>query len=221
MTGSTARSRRDALVAGACLGAVVLQAVGPVVIGWAGYGAGAAADAAVVAVSSPVLLGVVAFGIVLGAALDRPGLEPVCSPRRGPVDERGALADHRALGASARSGPVRPGAPPRTFTRRLRWCVLAALVQLAVTAAAIVVDGGVRSGAASLADAIDDGSAAWAVVLLVVQGGFIELRAPVAFGIAWYTLGRASRPVRPEGGCRPRRSPAARTRPRSPGRQAS
>jgi hypothetical protein len=185
VTGSTAWSRRDVLLAGACLGAVVLQAVAPVVIAWAGYGAGAAADAAVVAVSSPVLLGVVAFGIVLGAALDR------------------------------------PGAPPCTFTTRLRWCVLAALVQLTVTAAAVVVDGGVRSGAASLADAVDDGSAAWAVVLLVVQGGFVELRAPVASGIAWYALGRASRPVRSAGGCRPRRSPAGRTRPRFPGRQAS
>ena len=193
MTAPVAR-RRDALVVRACLGVAALQAAPPVLIAWGGYGPTVAADAVVVAVSSPVLLGVAAFGAVVAVALGQPGLQPA------------GLHD-----------PVRHGAPPGTVRTRLRWAALAALLGIGVTAAAVVVDGGVRGGAAALTDALDDGSAVWTFVLLVVQGGFIELRAPVAFGVAWFVLSRASRPVRPRSRRRSRWSPAARTRRRSPG----
>lgn len=191
MIESAAPPRGDAMVVRACLTAVLVQAVAPVFVAWAGYGAGAAADAAVVAVSSPLLLGVVAFGVVIAVALDRQRPPP------------------------ALLGPVQPGAPPGTTRARLCWAGLAAVAQLAVTAAGVVIDSGARGGAVALAAAIDDGSAAWTFVLLVVQGGFIELRAPVAFGIAWSVLARAAQPVRPSGRSRSRRWPAARTRPGS------
>lgn len=218
MTGPVASCRRDALVVRACLSAVALQAVAPVLIAWGGYGPIAAADAAVVAVSSPVLLGVVAFGIVIAVALRQPGLEPTSDPPRGPVDERGGPVATGPLDAVVLPGPVRPGAPCAPLRPRLRWAALAALIGGAVTAAAVVVDGGATAGAASLSEALDDGSAVWAFVLLVVRGGLVELRAPVAFAVAWFVLARASRPVSAR---RRRRWPEARTRRRSRGRPTS
>lgn len=209
MTGPVASSRRDALVVRACLSAVALQAAPPVLIAWGGYGSTAAADAAVVAVSSPVLLGVVAFGIVIAVALRQPGLEPPSDPPRGTVDERGGAVATGPLDAVVLQGPVRRGDPATPVRPRLRWAALAALVAPAVTAAAVVVDGGATPGAASLSGAMDDGSAVWAFVLLVVQAGLVELRAPVAFAVAWFALARASRPVSPR---RRPRWPEARTR---------
>lgn len=225
MTAPVGLPRRDALVARAVLGLVALQAVPPVLIAWCGYGPTAAADSSVVAVSSPVLLGVAAFGAVIAVALNQPGLEPAGGPLGGPVHERGALAAPcgatEPIELADLHGPVRPGAPTSTVRPPLRWAGLATLLAITVTAAALVVDSGVSGGAASLTHAMDDGSAAWTFVLLVVQGGFIELRAPVAFAVAWFVLARASRPVSPRERSPSPRWPAARTRRRSQGGPSS
>jgi hypothetical protein len=167
----TGAARRDALVVGGCLTAAVVQVVPPVVVTWAGYGKGAAADVALVSVSSPVLLGVVGFGVALAVALGQPGLGP--------------------------RNDVSRAAPAGTLGPRLRWAAVATLVELAVLAGAVVLDGGVIAGAASFGDSLDDGSAVWTFVLLVVQAGFVELRAPVAFAVAMGVLTRAGRPVTP------------------------
>lgn len=222
--GRPAHERRDGLVARACLGSAVLPAVPAVLIAWAGYGSGAAADAALIAVSSPVLLGVVGFGVTLAVALSRSGLEPRSDPVRGPVDELGTPppVPHRAepdgpLGAGGAggpvelSGPVRQGPPTSTVRERLRWSALAALVEIAVLAAAVVLDGGVAAGSTSFLHSMDDGTAASTFVLLLVEAGLIDLRAPVAFGVAWLVLARAQRPVRTRGRRQSRRPPGART----------
>jgi hypothetical protein len=175
LTERSGRDRRDALVVGACLWSVALQAVPPALIAGLGYGAQAAADVALVALSSPVLLGAVAFAVTLAVAMRRPGLDPTKHVVTWPVDDR---------------------ARPRLRVR-LRWAALAAVVDIAVLAAALLVDGGVRSGAAAFLEALDDGSAEWTFALLFIQGGFVDLRAPVAFGVAWVVLARALRPVRP------------------------
>lgn len=205
-------------------------------VAWAGYGPAAAADAVLIAASSPVLLGVAGFGVTLAAALTRSGLQPRSDPVSGPVDEPGAqpAAQDRAeplgeLGALEAvgpldpldplgpdrlvglSGPIRQGAPSGTVGERLRWAALAALVDVAVLAAAAVLDGGVAAGATSFLQSMDDGTAASTFALLVVQGGFIDLRAPVSFGVAWLVLGRAQRPVRTRGPRRSCRPPVART----------
>ncbi|GAB3884073.1 hypothetical protein [Terrabacter terrigena] len=200
MSAPPAQRRRDILVGRACLGCAVLQAVPPVLIAWGGYGAGAAADAALIALSSPVLLGVVAFGVVVGLALDSPGLEPRSDQLHGPVDERGARPVDERPDVARPPWPVQSGAPSGTVGARVRWSAIATLVELAVLAAAVVVDGGLRAGAESFLAALDDGSAVWTFVLLVVQSGFIDARAPVAFAVAWVVLARAQRPLRPVAG---------------------
>ena len=196
------RDRRDALVLAASLWTVALQAVPPVLIAWAGHGPWAGADVALAAVSSPVLLGAVAYGLTLAVALGRPGLEPRADVVQGPVDDRtvppaapGRVPQTRSDQA-APVGPAREGTATSTVRDRLRWAALATLLDVGVMAAAVVVDGGVAAGAASFAAAMDDGSAMWTFLLLVVKGAVVDLRAPIAVGLAWLVLARASRPVR-------------------------
>jgi hypothetical protein len=100
---------------------------------------------------------------------------------------------------------------PTAVRGRLRWAAQAALVDVVVLAAATVLEGGVTAGAAAFAQALDDGSALWTLALLVVQGGLIDLRAPVAFGVAWVVLALALRPLRPRTARAARRLQAART----------
>jgi hypothetical protein len=196
-----AAARRDRLVGSACGWLVVLQTVPYAVVGAATGGAAAAGDGALYALSPAALLGVVGFGVVLAVALTRPGLEPLVDARVPAVTDAVTVTD--AVPTSPRQ---------RMGLRRLRWAVAAAGSFAAVYAAAVLLESAARSGASALGDSLDDGSAAWAFVVLALQVLVLDLRAVVAVLVALVVLARARRPVSPRNR-RPEGTPARGARP--------
>ncbi|MGO4603509.1 hypothetical protein [Terrabacter sp. 2YAF2] len=195
-------ARRDRLVVTACLSLAFLQTLPYVVVGWITAGGTAAGDGALHALSPAALLGVVAFGRVLVRALAQPSLRPTA---------RGC-APSGASGFEPSRTPVLPGRQARPWLRRLRWAVGAALAGAAVQATAVLLDDAGRSGAEALGRSLDDGSALWAYMLLLVQVLAQDPRAFVAVVLAMVALARARRPVR-----LPRSHPTRRDHPPPPG----
>jgi hypothetical protein len=194
----TVAARRDRVVLAACLSLAFLQALPYVVVGWITAGGTGAGDGALRALSPAALLGVVAFGVVLAVALAQPSLPPV--PRRrapsGPV-----------TASDASRGPAAPSRRTAAWLRRMRWAVGAALAGAAVHAAAVLLDDAARSGAEVLGNSLDDGSALWAYVSVLVLLLAQDPRALVAVVVATVALTRARRPV-----ARPGSRPARRGR---------
>jgi hypothetical protein len=187
--GVTAAARRDRLVAWACGWLTLLQALPYVVVGWISDGGSAAGDGALSALSPASLLGVVGFGVAPAVGLSRPGLQALVEEgaAMGVVDT-GHLLLTRPPGVlwSARSG-----------LRRWRWAALASLADVGVLAGAVLLDSGARSGAVAVGDSLDDGSAIWAYLALVLHVLLTDPRAPIAVVVALVALTRARRPVRP------------------------
>ena len=220
--GLVGSARRDRLVAWACGLLAVLQALPYVAVGWITDGGTAAGDGALDALSPSALLGVVAFGVVLAVALSRPGMQPLVDVGVEVDDTGGPLLPTRP------TGPTRLTCPTWTtgsVVPRLRWAAFAALAEAATVAGAALLVSAESSGAFSVGDALDDGSALGAYVATVVQVLLMDVRAPTAFVVALVVLARARRPVsrggdrraRPDGGARP----AARTTRPSPDRPPS
>ena len=193
----TVAAHRDRLVVAACLSLAFLQTLPYVVVGWITAGGTAAGDGALHALSPAALLGLVGFGVVLAVALAQPSLRPMA---------RGG-APSGATGSDAPRGPVLPRRRARSLLRRLRWAVGAALAGAAVHAAAVLLDDATRSGAESFGRSLDDGSALWAYVSVLLVVLAQDPRALVAVVVAMVTLTRARRSVRP-----PRWRPARRDR---------
>lgn len=204
--GMAGSARRDRLVAWACGWLAVLQALPYVAVGWITDGGTAAGDGALHALSPTALLGVVGFGVVLAVALSRPGMQPLVDAGVEVDDTGGPLLPTRPTCATWTTGSVVP---------RLRWAAFAAVAEAATVAGAALLVSAESSGAFSVGDALDDGSALWTYVATVVQVLLMDVRAPTAFLVALVVLARARRPVsrrrdrraRPDGGARP----AART----------
>ena len=203
-------ARRDRLVVAACVSLAFLQTLPYVVVGWITAGGTAAGDGALHALSPAALLGVVAFGLVLAVALAQPSLRPMA---------RGC-APSGVTGCGPSRGPVLPRRRARPWLRRLRWAVGSALAGAAVHATAVLLDDAGRSGAEALGRSLDDGSALWAYVSLLVQVLAQDPRALVAVVVAMVALTRARRPVRLPRSRPVRRDgqppPGARTTRRSP-----
>ena len=202
--------RRDRLVVAACLSLAFLQTLPYVVVGWITAGGTAAGDGALHALSPAALLGVVAFGVVLAVALAQPSLRPMARRR----------APSGVSGFDPSRGPVLPRRQARPWLRRLPWAVGAALAGAAVHAAAVLLDDAARSGAEALGRSLDDGSALWAYVSVLVLVLLQDPRALIAVVVAMVALTRARRPVRlpsSRPALRDRHPPrAARTTRRSP-----
>ncbi len=182
----TVAARRDRLVVAACLSLAFLQALPYVVVGWIAADGTGAGDGALHALSPAALLGVVAFGVVLAVALAQPNLPPAPRSRApsGPV-----------TASDASPGRVPPRRRARAWLRRMRWAVGAALAGAAVHAAAVLLDDAARSGAEALGSSLDDGSALWAYVSVLVLVFAQDPRALVAVVVAMVALTPARRSV--------------------------
>lgn len=165
--GLAVSARRDRMVLTACLVLTVLQALPLVAVAYLLDGDGTAAATALYALSAAPVVGVVAFGLVLAAALSRPGLRPALSPGAGPVRSVGgdggrrpgaslsvqgqapdpgptsALSTRPAArrpGNGGRGSQVLPSGRGSGWLRRLCWAVGAALAMAAGSSAASLAD---------------------------------------------------------------------------------
>jgi hypothetical protein len=182
----TMAARRDRLVVAACLSLAFLQALPYVVAGWITAGGTGAGDGALHALSPAALLGVVAFGVVLAVALAQPSV---------PLVPRSRAPSGPVTASDAPRGPVPPRRRARAWLRRMRWAVGAALAGAAVHAAAVLLDDAARTGAEALGSSLDDGSALWAYLSVLVLVLAQDPRALVAVVVAIVALTRARRSV--------------------------